>query len=214
MKNGVLFGDKHSIKDWNLLMTSKNIEEAPPRTNYVKIEGRDGSIDLTEALGDVKYDSRTLSFTFEVFAPIDYWKIKREMSNYLNGRKMKIILDQDPLYYYYGRLEITSANFEKNVGEIKIEAVCDPYKMMNDETVVSKTVKAEDKFTLYNQRKTVMPVIQSTGNIVFKFNNKQFSISDTTNYQSPDFILKEGKNEVEIISGTGTLNFTYREGSL
>lgn len=214
MQNGVLFGDKHSIRDWDLLMTSKDIEEAPPRTNYVEIEGRDGSIDLTEALGEVKYDSRTLSFHFELFNPVDFWKTKREISNYLNGRKMKIVLDQDPLYHYYGRIEVTSATFEKNLGQFDIEAVCDPYKMMNSETIISKTVKAGDKFSLYNQRKTVMPVIQSTGDIVFKFNEKQFNLSTTTNYQSPDFMLKEGTNDVEVVSGTGTLTFTYLEGAL
>lgn len=214
MQNGVLFGDKHSIRDWDLLMTSKDIEEAPPRTNYVEIEGRDGSIDLTEALGEVKYDSRTLSFHFELFNPVDFWKTKREISNYLNGRKMKIVLDQDPLYHYYGRIEVTSATFEKNLGQFDIEAVCDPYKMMNSETIISKTVKAGDKLSLYNQRKTVMPVIQSTGDIVFKFNEKQFNLSTTTNYQSPDFMLKEGTNDVEVVSGTGTLTFTYREGAL
>lgn len=214
MTNGVLFGDKHSIRDWDLLMTSKEIEEATPRTNYVEIEGRDGSIDLTEALGEVRYDNRTLSFHFELLTPTDFWKVKREISNYLNGRKMKIILDQDPLYYYYGRIEVTSASFEKNLAQFDIEAVCDPYKMMNGETIVSKTVNAGDKFILDNQRKTVMPIIQSTGNIVFKFNDKQFNIGTTTNYQSPDFMLKEGTNEVEIISGTGILTFTYREGAL
>lgn len=214
MTNGVLFGEKHTIRDWDLIMTSKNIEEATPRTNYVEIEGRDGSIDLTEALGEVRYESRKLSFTFELLTPNNFWKTKSEISNYINGRKMKIILDQDPLYYYYGRCKVTSANIERNVGTIEVEAICDPYKMMNSETVVSKEVSTGDKFVLDNQRKTVMPVVKSTANIVFKFNDKQFNIGTTSNYQSPDFMLKEGKNEVEIISGTGTLTFTYREGGL
>ena len=214
MTNGVTFGSRHSINDWGLIMTSKNIQEATPRTNFVEIEGRDGSIDLTEALGEVKYESRTLSFTFELLTPLNFWKIKQEISNYINGRKMKIILDQDPLYYYYGRCKVTSANVERNVGTVEIEAICDPYKMMNSETVVIKQVSTGDTFILNNQRKTVMPIVQSTGNIVFKYNDKQFSIGVTTNYQSPDFMLKEGSNEIEIISGSGTLTFTYREGGL
>lgn len=214
MTNGVSFGQKHSIDDWNLLMIAKDIGEAMPRTNYVEIEGRDGSIDLTEALGEVKYDNRILSFEFELFNPQNFWEIKQEISNYINGRKMKIILDQDSLYYYYGRCEVKNANIEKNVGVIEIEAVCDPYKMKNTETIITEQVSAGDKFILDNQRKTVMPTIQSTGNIVFKYNNKQFNVGITTNYQSPDFMLKEGENEVEIISGTGTLTFTYREGVL
>ena len=36
--NGVKFGEKHTIIDWDLLMTSKNIGEAVPKTNFVTIE--------------------------------------------------------------------------------------------------------------------------------------------------------------------------------
>lgn len=214
MRNGVMFGDKHSIFDWDLLMVSKNIGEAEPRISYIAIEGRDGSIDLTEALGEVKYNDRVLTFTFELFNPSSYWEIKQEISNYLNGRKMKIILDQDPFYYYYGRCILKSASNIKNLGKFEIECICDAYKMLNNETIVVKTVKTGDKLILSNSRKTVMPVIKSTGNIVFKFNDKQFNTSPTTTFQSPEFVLKDGDNEVKIISGTGTLTFIYHEGSL
>ena len=65
-------------------------------------------------------------------------------------------------------------------------------------------------FFLQNLSKKVMPIVESTGNIVFKFENTQFSISE--HLESPDFMLKEGNNKIDIISGTGTLKFTYREG--
>ena len=214
MKNGVTFGSRHSIDDWDLLMTSKDIGEAEPRTNYVDIEGRDGSIDLTEALGEVKYNDRTLSFEFDLFNPVDFWKTKQSISNYLNGRKMQIILDQDPMYYYNGRCVNISATREKNLAQFSIEFTCEPYKMMISKTIVSKNVKPKDKIILSNQRKTVMPKVSSTGDIVFKFGDKQFNLGLTDSFLSPDFILKEGENEIEIISGTGTLTFTYREGSL
>ena len=214
MNNGVKFDDKHSITDWDLLMVSKNIEEAEPRINTIEIKGRNGSIDLTEALGAVKYNDRTLSFDFEIINPIDYWATRKSISNYLNGRKAKIILDQDPNYYYYGRCQVSDAENEKNVGRFTIECICEPYKMKKSETIVSDDVVAEDIITLSNEKKLVMPKIEATGNIVFKFEDKQFSIAANETFQSPDFILKEGNNQVEIISGSGTLKFTYREGSL
>lgn len=214
MNNGVKFDDKHSITDWDLLMVSKNIEEAEPRINTIEIEGRDGSIDLTEALGAVKYNDRNLSFDFEIINPTDYWATRKSISNYLNGRKAKIILDQDPNYYYYGRCQVSDSENEKNVGRFTIECICEPYKMKISETIVSDDVVAEDIITLSNEKKLVMPKIESTGNIVFKFEDKQFSITANEPFQSPDFILKEGNNQVEIISGSGTLKFTYREGSL
>lgn len=214
MNNGVKFDDKHSITDWDLLMVSKNIEEAEPRINTIEIEGRDGSIDLTEALGAVKYNDRTLSFDFEIINPTDYWATRKSISNYLNGRKAKIILDQDPNYYYYSRCQVSDSENEKNVGRFTIECICEPYKMKISETIVSDDVVAEDIITLSNEKKLVMPKIESTGNMVFKFEDKQFSITANEPFQSPDFILKEGNNQVEIVSGSGTLKFTYREGSL
>ena len=33
--NGVKFGDKHSITDWDLLMTSRGIGDAEPIENYI-----------------------------------------------------------------------------------------------------------------------------------------------------------------------------------
>lgn len=214
MKNGVTFDLKHTIDDWGLLMISKDIGEAEPRINYIEIEGRDGSIDLTEALGEVKYNNRILSFNFDLFNPVSFWESKQTISNYLNGKKRKIILDQDPNYYYYGRCSVKNVTREKNLAKFQIECNCDPYKMMINETIIKKEVKPTDKIILNNQRKHVMPKIESTGDIVFKFEDKQFNISSSTTFQSPDFILKYGENEVEIISGTGSLTFTYREGSL
>lgn len=212
--NGVKFDDKHSITDWDLLMISKDIEEAEPRINMIEIEGRDGSIDLTEALGNIKYNDRTLTFDFEIINPTDFWQTKKNISNYLNGFKRKIIIDQDPNYYYLGRCQVTNSEIEKNVGKFTIQCICEPYKMKNSETIVSETVTANDTITLTNEKKLVMPVIEGSGNIVFKFEDKQFSISSDTPFQSPDFILKEGNNLITIISGSGTLKFTYREGSL
>jgi len=53
--NGVTFGNKNSFTDWDLLMTSKTIGEAVPKTKYLEIPGRDGTLDFTESTGEVKY---------------------------------------------------------------------------------------------------------------------------------------------------------------
>lgn len=214
MTNGVKFGDKHSITDWDLLMTSKDIGEAIPKTNYLTIEGRDGSIDLTEWAGEIKYDDSTFTFDFDLFDTNNFWEVKKKISNYLNGRKLKIILDQDPNYYYYGRCVVASSSISYGIGHFTVQATCDPYKLKLNETNISKSVSPDQTFMLENERKSTMPKVTATANIVFSFGEKQFSISPETVFESPDFILKEGNNEIKIISGTGTLNFSYQEGAL
>jgi len=75
MGNGVIFGTKNSVTDWDLLMTSKQIGKPEARTNYIEIPGRDGTLDLTEALGEIKYNDKSLnsyiaSFNFEIFCSL------------------------------------------------------------------------------------------------------------------------------------------------
>lgn len=213
--NGVKFDDKHSVTDWKLLMTYKNIGEAVLRTNYITIPGRDGYLDLTDVYGETNYDNRTLEFQFDLFdEPSTWWQTYDEIKAYLHGKNRKIILDVDNGYYYYGRCSVSALTHEKTVAHITITCNCDPYKMLINETTVQENVSEGDIITLNNLYKKVMPVVESTGNIIFKFNNTNFNISEGTSFQSPDFTLGEGSNIVEIVSGTGTLKFTYREGIL
>lgn len=213
--NGVKFDDKHSITDWNLLMTYKNIGEAPLRTEYITIPGRDGYLDLTDVYGNSNYDNRTLDFQFDLFdSPENWWATYDSIKSFLHGKNRKIILDVDDDYYYFGRCSVSALTHEKNVAHITVSCNCEPYKMLISETVVQDTVSEGDTITLNNLYKKVMPVVESTGNIIFKFNNTNFSVSEGTSFQSPDFTLVEGSNIVEIVSGTGTLKFTYREGRL
>ena len=63
IETGILFGNIHSFYDLNLILSAVDIEPAKPKTTYVDVPGGDGSLDLTEALGEVKYYDRTHKFT-------------------------------------------------------------------------------------------------------------------------------------------------------
>ena len=171
--NGVKFGEKHTIIDWDLLMTSKNIGEAVPKTNFVTIEGRNGSIDLTDWTGEVKFDDRTLVFDFDIFDTKNFYETQRKISNYLNGKKMKIILDQDPNYYYYGRCFITNSQISMGIGHITIQAICEPYKLKIYDTVIIKAIVPNQKIVLDNERKLVMPEVIATTDADFEYQNSQ-----------------------------------------
>lgn len=211
MNNGVKFGDKHSIDDWDLLMTGKSIPDAEPKIIDVDIAGSHGKLDLSEWTGEILYNNRTLTFTFDIFdSPSNWWTLKREISNYLHGKKLKIVLDQDAEYYYYGRCKVTDFSNETTVAHLTIECDCEPFIYKKDVTV--KTITGTGTLVLSNARKRVMPTITSTSSMQFTFENKTFTVNGTL--QSPDIILKEGNNTIEVISGTGTLSATYQEGEL
>ena len=211
MNNGVKFGDKHSLTDWDLLMVSKSIGDAEPKTKEVDIEGSNGKLDLTEWTGEVLYNNRTLIFNFDIYdSPSNWWTLKRQITNYLHGKKLKIILDQDKDYYYFGRCKVADFSNETTVAHIIIECDCDPFIYKNE--ITTKTITGVGTLTLSNSRKRVMPTITSTESMQFNFEGNTFVVNGAL--QSPDIILKEGDNTLEVISGTGTLTVTYQEGEL
>lgn len=211
MNNGVKFGEKHSIDDWDLLMTSKTIEDAEPKIIEVDIPGSNGKLDLSEWTGEVLYNNRTLTFNFDIFdSPSNWWTLKEEITKYVHGKKLKIVLDQDNKYYYFGRCKVTDFSNETTVAHLIIECDCEPFKYKKD--VTTKSINGTGTLNLSNGRKRVMPTITSNESMQFTFENKTFAVNGTL--QSPDIILKEGNNIIEVISGTGTLTVTYQEGEL
>lgn len=211
MNNGVKFGDKHSTDDWDLLMTSKTIQDAEPKIIEVDIPGSNGKLDLSEWTGEILYNNRLLTFNFDIFdSPSNWWTLKEEITKYVHGKKHKIILDQDNKYYYYGRCKVAGFSNETTVAHITIECDCEPFKYKKE--VTTKSITGTGTLNLSNARKRVMPTIKSTGSMQFTFENKTFTVNGTL--QSPDIILKEGDNIIEVISGTGTLTATYQEGEL
>lgn len=212
--NSVKFGDKDSYKDWGLLLKTRSRPFPVPKTNNISIEGRDGDLDLTASLtGDVKYKNVTDTLNFFLLDNRKDWEEKMyEISTYLHGKKMNVVFSEDPDWYCIGRMTVDKLTSSKNIGTIAIKCDFQPYRMKKEETVVTETVTANKTITLSNSRKWVMPTIKASSSVVFEFEDKQYSTSSTL--ETPEFILKEGDNLVKIISGSGTISFTYREGKL
>ncbi len=212
--NGVTFGSFHTINDWDLLMTSKSIGDAEAKTNYIQIPGSDGEKDLTEAFGEVRYNDRTITATFDMFQkPSEWMNLKDEITNYLNGKKLKIIFDKDPNYYYYGRCKVSDFSNSYNVGHITIEAKCEPYKYKINKTSITKTVSSGNTYTYTNDKKTVVPTITSSAAMTISFNGSSYSLTTGDN-KLLGIEFKEGNNNIKIVSGSGTLTVTYQEAKL
>ncbi len=130
IKNGVKFGDKHSYYDFNLiLMKRAEISMPSIKTQYIDIPGMHGSIDMTTAFGSVKYNDRNIKFTFRIVGDRENWYTRHsEIANYIHGQLMKIIIDEDDGYYYYGRPNVNIWESNRNKGTLVIDAICEPFK--------------------------------------------------------------------------------------
>ena len=115
------------------------INPPPANTSYAELIGGDGLIDFTTSLtGAPTYGNRTGSWEFIVInnGQIPYatsmgdW-VSRYSSilNYLHGKHFdRIILDDEPEYFYTGRLAVDRWNSGKGNSTITINYNLDPYK--------------------------------------------------------------------------------------
>lgn len=219
MTKGTDFGGVHSSRDLNLIQQKVEIQPAEPKLNLVDIPGADGSKDLSDRpAGRVVYNDRTLTWTFALY-PGENWHNKhRQVSNALNGRRCKITLDDDPDYYYLGRLVVKDYTTDKLLRQITVEAVCSPWLLKQDMTVVTLEVDdtdAEYELVLNNEKKPAILTIDSSIYTYIELNGDGIYI-DPGKFTSLDLELQEGENILRAYQHnmTGTITITYQEGSL
>ena len=211
---GVKFGNLHSYYEWGLILSSKEIQSPKPKVNQIDIEGSDGVLDLTEFFGDVKFENRSLSFTFtkKDIVPDGFLALYSLVQNTIHGKKMQVILDDDPMNYYFGRVTINEWKSDKKKGIIVIEVDAEPYKYNLYESEVMQMVSGTDTIVLPNSRKRVVPTITTNAQFTITFGNYTGVFSAGT-FKIPELELIEGDNIVTV-TGTGTITFTYRMGGL
>lgn len=212
MMKGIWFNDLHSYSGLNLILSGVDIPPASPKTNFVDIPGGDGSVDLTEALGAVRYKDRECSFTFTVFPSDDFEEKKREVANELNGKRFKITVDKDPDFYWDGRCVLDKYTSDKNVHTIVVKATVAPYKLKQNQTTVIVPSGTRVSRTLWNSRRTVVPTITNAAEATIIFGGGTYTINPGT-HKILNIELVEGANPV-VVTSTAPVEFTYHEGDL
>lgn len=215
--NGVRFNSYHSFDDLNIILSSKSIGAPTPKTNIVEVPGADGALDFTEFFGEVKYKNRTLTFNFSMIGTGSYQLSQYSyIKNLLHGRRMKIVLDADPMFYYVGRLTVGNLSSKKNINTFSVTCDCEPYKYKINKTIVSNVTTVKPQTLIFlNSRKSVVPTIEITGNVQFTFNGITYTYK-TGIYVDDEIIFKSGNNVFTNVFGIGKGKITveYQEASL
>lgn len=210
---GVMFDNFHSFDDFSLILNSKEIEAPSPKTETVDIPGGDGVIDLTEAFGEVKFQNRKITLNFSTIVPkSQFFDLFSEIQNKIHGQKMKIILDDDPNFWYYGRITVDKWKADKNIGKITVECDCEPYKYKLYKTIRSDVITDSATLAFANLRKSVIPTITLTASAEIVFDGTTYELSAGT-YTSPDIVFVAGNN-LMTITGNTTITVEYQEGEL
>ena len=228
---GVTFGEKHSYNDFGLILSSKEISYPKVKENKIEVLGANGYIDLTEISGNgVKYENRTLSFTFTLLDPNEWERKKGDIANYLHGIKMKVTLDSDPPHYYYGRGSINSFKSDKAIGTMVVDFDVEPFKYIIEtrgENWLWDTIDFEEGGIIDDDI-----VINDFKSVTMPSNPQQyvpvFNVASASNlkisYSGVSYDLKIGRNrfpkiictggEVLQFSGSGRLIIDYQRGIL
>lgn len=194
---------KHSYTDFGVILTNQNIEMPKPKIYNIDIEGMDRSLDLSECFGEMKYENRTLKFTFESIDKINDWQAKMiNISSFLHGQKMKIKTWSDPNFYYVGRCQIDEYNSSSKLGKVAISCDCEPFKYKKNITVFNLT---EGTNTVNNSRMTVYADLINESEITI--NTKVYSAG--THLRA--IKLTSGAN---ILNSSGNATLNFQEGEI
>lgn len=209
----IKFGTYKSFDDLNLVLTSKTIGSPEPKIYTVEVEGADGVLDYTEYFGETKYKNVSLNFDFATIVAMDQFLTQfSTIKNALHGKKLQIVLDDDPDFYYVGRITVSDFTNEKSIGNISITCDCDPYKYKKNVTTVAQAVSGSATITLSNLKKRVVPTITTDATFTFEFGGRTSTQSAGT-FRIPTLELVEGNNTVAV-TGTGNVSFSYQEGGM
>jgi hypothetical protein len=142
MYKGVKFGEIHT-SSYGLVLSKKTIETPSPKLETVDIPGADGSLDMTEYFGDVKYNNRKIKLEFSTeLLGNELLSMYSDIQNDLHGKHFdSIVLDDDSGYRYIGRITSISLT-ESRISRIIIECDCEPYKVSITDKVITKTLKS------------------------------------------------------------------------
>lgn len=211
---GVKFGGLRSDTDLGLVLFSKKISPPVVKTTSVEIPGRDGNLDITEALtGRVAYEDRELSFVFRVPNPKEEWAdVYSKVLNKIHGKRMDIVLDDDPDYYYTGRVSIDEFSTNRQLAEIAIKCIVAPKKTKKTAYTKSVAVSGTKALTVYNGGIPTVPTITSDKEMDITYLGKIYHISPGKN-RIFDILLPEGDSQLTF-KGTGNVTVEFKVQSL
>lgn len=229
-----------TLKDWGLAIGNNNyIGEPVQHTDFISVKGRNGLLDISEALtGRPTYSSREINITLGGMRNPSNWDVViSDLRNKVDGRQIKLIFDNDASHFWYGRchiegfdrfrelgtftLSIPNADpYKYNVQEFNEDWLWDPFNFETDYVTEATeyTVHGNTEITLPAGTMPVAPTIIVT-NI-----NTHLTVQKYGESRVIDLSLGENKvyaitvndttESVLMFEGDGTFSINYRGGSL
>lgn len=235
---------KHTFQDFGLYPSAKPVITPPePKTLTVDIPGADGELDYTQSLtGDIKYNNRNGEFYYVYCGErSSQWdSIYHNLLRYVHGKVLRVILNEDPGGYYYGRFTVDAPSYENGKMFLTLVGNLYPYRYdlfmttedwiwdtFSFETGIIREYKNIDinspsewaEYIVIGSGMHVTPnIVLNSGSLQLKYTNVVDLTTKTVNLSSgdnliPDLVLIDSENILEFM-GNGNVSIEYKTGVL
>lgn len=237
MYHSLTIGGKNTYSDWHLVPDGRPVIN-PPSLKIVDVDvpGANGTLDLSQALtGYALYNMREGTINFHVLnkKPMGWASLYSTIANFLSGKTLNVYHEDDPNWYYKGKMYIDSwiDNNDGTWSDISLGYKFQPYKFYKNATTINVADSGGTSYTLLSGSNTSQPVIayvtNSSGNTSqVRFSNSELGVSNRlltipsgTNKAIPGLVVSNmsGSNTctIQTVSGA-TSNYTikFNRGSL
>lgn len=232
--NAVTINDKHTFFDYGLYVTNTNPVGTPiARTHYIQIPGRNGEVDITEALtGYTIYGNRQITLKLGGKKESSVWPaFMSTILNEIHGKRVKVVFDDEKDYYYIGRASVQNDYDRKGrIATFTVIIDAEPYKYSIVDSLepwkwdpfsfVDGVIQSYSDMVVAGKLDCVlagseMPVIPEfivNGNMTITFEGKTYSLNSGKNKIYDVVILN--KEYPVTFTGNGTVSVSYRKGRL
>ena len=236
-KSGITFADQwHTERDWNLHPVRIYISMPEVKEQVIDIPGGDGAIDLSEINGRPMYGMRTVELEYHLRnVDNEKWNsIYSEIGAAITGKKVKMVLDDDPDHYYMARLKVDGEKTDYVNAELTFSGTAEPFKYdltatnepwlwdtFNFETGIIRELE-DVKITKDNRTITVSGggeiddspkfIVSQADNLKLVYKGRIYTLKTGEN-RFP--AVRVGKEDVQLkFVGTGELAIKYRDRRL
>lgn len=201
--SGVIVGGVDLEARFGLRLTNDSEFNPPrPKRYLLDLPGGDGSLDVTEAFGDVLYEDREDVLVFHVAADPGaqaFARLKTEVFRFLHGRALDYVLPFDPGYVYHGRFAVDEAYMRMHHRRIKATVTANPYKSAGVKTH-EVDAQAGAHLVLKPGRGRVRPVFESQMPI-HVISNGVDAVLPAGSHTAAGLSIRDGESEVYVNTG-------------
>ncbi len=207
------FNGVNIYEEYQIVLENFVIGMPKPKLVKVSIPGRDGELDMSEALnGFINYSNREIAVQLGITGSEEQCEEKRnKLIGLVAGKNVKVEFSHLQ-GYFYGRCTVSEVVRDKLHYLINVSISAEPYRYNRDDTVINTVLsETEQNVLCRNLFMPVSPVIETTSSANIKFMDSVYSVE--AGEHKLGFYFVSGVNTLRV-SGSGNMTIRYREGVL